>query len=69
MTEPIHQPSPGSAVLKIDAAAEYLGTTPRHVRRLYSERRIPFVRVGKFVRFRASDLEAYLDAHAVEARR
>ena len=31
--------------------AERLQITERHVRRLVAERRIPFVKVGRFVRF------------------
>ena len=47
----------------IDAAAERLGVTPRMVRRLVSERRIGFVKVGKFIRLRQEDLDAFLDEH------
>jgi excisionase family DNA binding protein len=45
----------------MEAAAERLGVTPRMVRRLVSERRIGFVRVGKHIRLRQQDLESYLD--------
>src|SRR5438270_5282237 len=41
-------------------AAAYLDTTARHVRRLYSERRLAFYRVGQFVRFSQPDLDAFL---------
>jgi excisionase family DNA binding protein len=51
------------APLTIEAAAERLGVTPRLVRRLVTERRIGFVRVGKFIRLRQEDLDAYLDEH------
>jgi excisionase family DNA binding protein len=51
--------------LTIEAAAERLGVTPRLVRRLVTERRIGFVRVGKFIRLRQEDLDAYLDEHFV----
>jgi len=51
------------APLTIEAAAERLGVTPRLVRRLVSERRIGFVRVGKFIRLRQEDLDVYLEAH------
>jgi excisionase family DNA binding protein len=49
--------------LTIEAAAERLGVTPRLVRRLVNERRIGFVRVGKFIRLRQQDLDVYLEAH------
>ncbi len=48
------------ALLTTSEAAEYLATSERHVRRLVSERRIGFVKVGHFVRFLADDLEAFL---------
>lgn len=37
----------------LDAAtlARRLSTTERHIRRLVDERRIPFIRVGRFIRF------------------
>lgn len=52
-----------TAPLTIEAAAERLGVTPRLVRRLVNERRIGFVRVGKFIRLRQVDLDIYLAQH------
>ena len=49
--------------LTIEAAAERLGVTPRMVRRLVNERRIGFVRVGKFIRRRPDDVDVYLEQH------
>jgi len=51
------------APFTIDAAAQRLGVTPRLVRRLVTERRIGFVRVGKFIRLRQEDLDSYLAEH------
>jgi excisionase family DNA binding protein len=51
----------------VDEAAEYLGTGVRFVRRIIAERRIPFHKVGKFVRLRIDDLEAFAAAGRVEA--
>jgi excisionase family DNA binding protein len=48
----VMQPSHVQVPLTIEAAAHRLGVTPRLVRRLVSERRIGFVRVGKFIRLR-----------------
>lgn len=42
----------------IEALARKLCTTERHVRRLVSERRIPFVRVGRFIRFEPAAVAA-----------
>jgi excisionase family DNA binding protein len=52
--------------LTIADAAEYLGATPRFMRTLVQERRIAFHKVGKFVRFSPSDLDAFLVAGRVE---
>lgn len=41
-------------------AAEYIGVTERFIRRLVEERRIPYFKIGKFVRFSASDLDDFL---------
>jgi excisionase family DNA binding protein len=49
-----------------ELAAEWLGTSPRFVRRLIAERRICFTRLGRHVRIAASDLDAYVAAGRVE---
>jgi excisionase family DNA binding protein len=46
--------------------AEALGVTSRHVQRLVSERRIPFLKVGRFVRFDPGALNVWLDQQRVE---
>lgn len=56
-------------LLDIDAVAEHLGVTARHVRRLVSERRIPFLKVGKFVRFDPGELDVWLDEQRVAPTR
>lgn len=50
-------------------AAAFLGTTERHVRGLWQQRRIAAVKVGRLVRFDPADLAAYRDRHRVEALR
>jgi excisionase family DNA binding protein len=50
-------------------AAERLGTSLRFVRRLVFQRRIPYVKVGRHVRIATSDLDAFIAASRVEARR
>lgn len=55
-------------LLDTEAVAKALGVTPRHVRRLVSERRIPFVKVGRFVRFEPGALDVWLDQQRVEVR-
>lgn len=51
----------------IAEAAEYLGTSPRHIRRLVTERKITFVKIGGKVRFKKADLDAYIEANTVAA--
>jgi excisionase family DNA binding protein len=58
-----------AALLTIDSVADALGVTPRFVRRLVAERRIPFVKVGKFIRFDPGQLDLWLDEQRVEVRR
>jgi len=55
--------------LDVDGAAAYLTTSPRFVRRLVEERRIPFHKVGRHVRIAEADLAAFLAAGRIEATR
>ena len=43
--------------------AEWLNVPERMVRRLVAERRIPFVKVGRYVRFRPEDVEGWRDGN------
>jgi excisionase family DNA binding protein len=52
-------------LLDSDAVAKVLGITRRHVQRLVSERRIPYIKVGRFVRFDPGELNVWLDAQPV----
>ncbi|HVA08948.1 MAG TPA: helix-turn-helix domain-containing protein [Acidimicrobiales bacterium] len=56
-------------LLDTDAVAVALGVTPRHIRRLVAERRIPFLKVGRFVRFDPAALNVWLDDLRVEPER
>jgi excisionase family DNA binding protein len=52
----IHRPP-----LNIRDAAEFCGTTPRHMTRLVAERRIPFFKLaGTSIRFDPSELDKWL---------
>jgi len=57
-----------ATLLDIEAVAERLGVTERHVRRLVAERRIPHVKVGRFVRFDPADVADWIRACRVPAR-
>jgi len=47
-------------LLDVSGLAERLGVTERFVRRLVAERRVPFLKLGKFVRFDPRDIESWL---------
>ena len=67
MSEQRHSPS--DALLTIAQAGEYLGTGARFIRRLITERRISYVKVGKYVRLERSTLDAFVDAGRVHSQR
>ncbi|MER6503215.1 helix-turn-helix domain-containing protein [Streptomyces sp. NPDC001455] len=52
--------------LSIPEVAVLLGTTERFPRRLVSERRIRFVKVGRHVRIPKSAVIAFIESHTVE---
>jgi excisionase family DNA binding protein len=62
-------PAHRAPLLNTDEIAKVLCVTPRHVRRLVAERRIPFVRVGRFVRFEPGELDVWLDQQRVDVVR
>jgi excisionase family DNA binding protein len=53
-------------LLTLEEAAERLGTSVRFVRRLISERRIAYTKLGRHVRIAARDLDAFIAAGRVE---
>jgi excisionase family DNA binding protein len=55
--------------LTVAEVAELLGTTERFPRRLIAERRIRFVRVGRYVRIPESALHEFITAGLVEPLR
>lgn len=52
---------PLGELVDITAAAAALGTSPRHVRRLVYERRLPYFKVGGKVRIDRRELAAWVD--------
>src|SRR5687767_1956037 len=49
-------------LLTVAQAGDYLGTGERFVRRLITQRRITYVKIGKFVRLPRSVLDAFIEA-------
>jgi excisionase family DNA binding protein len=65
----VHRPTP-TALLDIAGVAKRLAVTERFVRRLVFERRIPFLKIGHFVRFDPSEIERWItEAHVPERTR
>jgi excisionase family DNA binding protein len=52
-------------LFSVGEAAEYLNVGERFIRRVVAERRIPFVKVGKYVRLKKSVLDAFIEANTV----
>ena len=48
-------------LIDIETLANRLGDSVRHVRRLVAERRIPYLKVGHFVRFDPAEIVRWLD--------
>jgi len=57
--------SPLPALLDVEGVAEVLGVGIRHVRRLVDQRRIPFVKVGHYVRFDPREIAVWIDERRV----
>ena len=55
-----------STLLDVDQAAHRLGGTVRWMRRAVAQRRIPFVKIGHYVRFVPEELDAFIERNRVE---
>lgn len=61
-----HQDAIAGDLLSVSQAAERLGTPVRFIRRLISDRRIRFYKVGRYVRLDTHDLDDFIVAGRVE---
>jgi excisionase family DNA binding protein len=52
-------------LIDITGAAEQLGVSVRYVRRLVSQRRIPYVKLGHYLRFDPAEIDAWIDRSRV----
>ena len=52
-------------LIDIAGLAERLGVSERFVRRLIAERRVPFFKVGKFIRFDSTDIDQWIENRRV----
>ncbi len=51
----------GRRLIDVEGAAEYLGTSVRHMRRLIDRKAIPHYKVGGKLRFVPDELDRWLD--------
>jgi excisionase family DNA binding protein len=52
-------------LLTIDQLAQRLGITVRHVRRLVADKRVPYYKVGRLVRFDPAEITDWLATRRV----
>jgi len=66
--KPLPVPPPGQAgeLLTVEQAADRIRMSARYVRRLVSERRIGFYRLGRSVRIDPAELTAFVTAGRIE---
>ncbi len=53
-------------LIDVPALALQLGVTPRFVRRLIAERRVPFLKIGKFIRFDPREIALWVESQRVQ---
>lgn len=53
-------------LLDLRQLADHLGVNERHVRRLVAERRIPFIKWGRLLRFDPDAIAAWIDRARVD---
>jgi excisionase family DNA binding protein len=56
-------------LLTIEELADHLGVNVRHIRRLIAERRVPYMKVGRLVRFDPADVAVWLARTRVDGPR
>jgi excisionase family DNA binding protein len=54
-------------LLDVEGVADVLGVSVRHIRRLVAERRIPYVKWGRYLRFDPAELDRWIDGARVAA--
>lgn len=67
--EPVALNGQHDQLLTVAQAGDYLGTGERFVRRLIAQRRITYVKLGKYVRLQRSTLDAFIAAGLVASDR
>jgi excisionase family DNA binding protein len=60
-------PQDSPVLLDDEGVAAYLCISVRQVKHMAFTRQLPFVKVGRFRRYRIAELERYIEAHRVDA--
>ncbi len=66
-TERNKDPGSHGPLLSVDEAASYLRIAPWTMRHWVADRKIAFVRLGRLVRFRRQDLDAFIAKRIVRS--
>lgn len=69
MTTVDHDQFEFEQLIDLPTLARWLGVTERHIRRLVSERRIPFHKWGHHLRFDPVDVREWLTEHRIDPTR
>ncbi len=59
------QPSAAPGLMTVEQVADYLGLSTSYIRKAVHARTIPSLKIGSAVRFRRSDIDAWVDGFAV----
>ncbi len=57
----------GPRLLNINEVAELMNVKPRFIRRLIEERRISYLKIGKFIRFDPTELDNWIQNCQIQA--
>jgi excisionase family DNA binding protein len=55
-----------ASLMNVEEAAAFLGLTEKSVRKRVEQRTIPFIKVGALLRFKRTQLDAWLDANSFD---
>ena len=53
-------------LLDIEQVAERLNVSPRFIRRLIAQRRIDYLKIGRFIRFQPDELDSWIEDQRVQ---
>ncbi|MGH9188309.1 MAG: helix-turn-helix domain-containing protein, partial [Acidimicrobiales bacterium] len=58
--------NPAGKLMDVGALAARLNVSVRYVRRLVAERRVPYIKFGRLLRFDPDEIEGWLDRARIE---